>query len=174
MLINPRKAERRPWELFFIGLFYSSISILLVNWIFSQDAVLSKYSGILVVTFTVMFSMPFVYYTIKLEESKTTGENLGTFGLLKEHEHAIYAFIWLFLGFVIALSFWYVILSSTESFRAQIETYCLINRPSAFDQCVKQYGVKEVTTVPFLTNKERLFLIFTNNIYVLLFTLVFP
>ncbi len=173
MLMNPRKAERRPWELFFVGIFYASISILLVNWIFSQDAVLSRYSGILVVTFTVMFSMPFVYYTLKLEEKKTT-QGLGTLALLNEHKKAIYAFMWLFLGFVVALSFWYAVLSSTESFRAQIETYCLINRPAAFDSCVKQYGVKDVTTtIPFLTNKERLFLIFTNNIYVLLFTLIF-
>lgn len=173
MLMNPRKAERRPWELFFVGIFYASISILLVNWIFSQDAVLSRYSGILVVTFTVMFSMPFVYYTLKLEEKKTT-QGLGTLALLNEHKKAIYAFMWLFLGFVVALSFWYAILSTTESFRAQIETYCLINRPAAFDSCVKQYGVKDVTTtIPFLTNKERLFLIFTNNIYVLLFTLIF-
>ncbi len=174
MLINPRKAERRPWELFFVGAFYASISILLVNWIFSQDAVLSRYSGILVVTFTVMFSMPFIYYTIKLEEKKSTQSNLGTIGLLKEHKQAIYAFLWLFFGFVIALSFWYSILSSTQSFRAQIETYCLINRPASFDACVNQYGIKDVpTTVPFLTNKERLFLIFTNNVYVLLFTLLF-
>jgi uncharacterized membrane protein SpoIIM required for sporulation len=173
MLINPRKAERRPWELFFVGIFYASLSILLVNWIFSQDAVLSRYAGILVVTFTVMFSMPFVYYTIKLEEKKTT-TGLGTFALLREHKKAIYAFMWLFLGFVVALAFWYSILSTTTSFRAQIETYCLINRPAAFDACVNQYGVKDVTTtVPFLTNKERLFLIFTNNIYVLLFTLLF-
>ena len=70
MLINPMKAERRPWELFFVGAFYASLSILLVNWIFAQDAVLSRYSGILVVTFTVMFSMPFVYYTIRLEEKR--------------------------------------------------------------------------------------------------------
>jgi uncharacterized membrane protein SpoIIM required for sporulation len=173
MLMNPRKAERRPWELFFVGIFYASISILLVNWIFSNDAVLSQYSGILVVTFTVMFSMPFVYYTLKLEEKKTTS-GLGTLALLREHKKAIYAFMWLFLGFVVALSFWYAVLSSTESFKAQIETYCLINRPAAFEACVNQYGVKDVTTtVPFLTNKERLFLIFTNNIYVLLFTLIF-
>ncbi len=175
MLINPMKAERRPWELFFVGAFYASLSILLVNWIFAQDAVLSRYSGILVVTFTVMFSMPFVYYTIRLEEKKSVQlAGRGMLSLLKEHERAIFAFMWLFIGFVIALSFWYAMLSSTQSFRAQIETYCLINRPAAFDSCVKQYGVKDVTTtVPFLTNKERLFLIFTNNIYVLLFTLVF-
>ena len=173
MLINPRKAERKPWELFFIGLLYASLSILLVNWVFAKDAVLSKYSGILVVTFTVMFSIPFIFYTIKLEEKRSINVD-GTFKLLKEHRRAIYAFLFLFLGFVIAFSFWYSILASTQSFSAQIETYCLINRPASFDSCVKQYGINDVSTVvPFLTNKERLFLIFTNNIYVLLFTLVF-
>jgi len=173
MLINPRKAERKPWELFFVGAFYASLSILLVNWIFSQDAVLSQYSGILVVTFTVMLSIPFVYYTLKLEEKKI-GESSGTLALFKEHRKAIYAFIWLFLGFVIALSFWYIMLSSNQSFRAQIETYCLINRPSNFEACVNQYEIKDVsTTIGFLSNTERLFLIFTNNIYVLIFTLVF-
>ena len=173
MLINPRKAERRPWELFFVGIFYASISILLVNWIFANDAVLSKRAGILVVTFTVMFSIPFIYYTIRLEEKKIT-KNMGTLALLQEHKKAIYAFMWLFLGFVVAFSFWYTILPSTESFRAQIETYCLINRPANFNECVKQYGVKDVvTSTAFLSNKERLFLIFTNNMYVLLFTLLF-
>src|SRR3989304_5590633 len=120
MLISPKKAERRPIELLFVGAFYASLSILLVNWIFSQDAVLSKYSGILVVTFTVMFSMPFVYYTIKNEERKVTSEK-GTFALIKEHKNAIYAFMWLFIGFVVAFSIWYLVLSSTDSFKAQIE-----------------------------------------------------
>lgn len=173
MLINPRKAERKAWELFFVGAFYASLSILLVNWIFSQDAVLSRYSGILVVTFTVMLSMPFVYYTLKLEEKKIT-ESSGTIALLKEHKKAIYAFLWLFIGFVIALSFWYMVLSSTQGFRAQIETYCLINRPANFEACVNQYDIKESSApVGFLSNTERLFLIFTNNIYVLIFTLIF-
>jgi uncharacterized membrane protein SpoIIM required for sporulation len=173
MLINPRKAERRSWELFFVGAFYASLSILLVNWIFSQDAVLSRYSGILVVTFIVMLSIPFVYYTLKLEEKKI-GETSGTLALLKEHKKAIFAFLWLFIGFVVALSFWYIMLSSTQSFRAQIETYCLINRPANFEQCVNQYEIKDVsTTIGFLSNTERLFLIFTNNIYVLIFTLIF-
>ena len=173
MLMNPRKAERRPWELFFVGAFYASLSILLVNWIFSQDAVLSRYSGILVVTFTVMFSMPFIYYVIKLEEKKVV-PGMKTLDLLREHKKALWAFLWLFIGFVVAFSFWYIVMSSSQSFRAQIETYCLINRPSSFNECIKQYGIKDVApSVPSITDKERLFLIFTNNIYVLIFTLVF-
>src|SRR3990167_8826423 len=122
MLINPRKAERRPWEMFFIGAFYASISVLLVNWVFSQDAVLVKSSGILVVLFTVLFSLPFVYYTLRLEESKIT-KNRGSWQLLKDHRHALYAFLWLFIGFTVAFAFWYSVLPTTDSFRTQIETY---------------------------------------------------
>lgn len=173
MLINPKKAERRPWEMFFIGAFYASLSVLLVNWVFAQDAVLNQRAGVLVVLFTVLFSIPFIYYTIRLEEKKIT-KTSGSWQLLKEHRKAIYAFLWLFLGFTIAFAFWYSVLPSTQSFRAQIETYCMINRPGNFDSCVRQYGIKDSTQVtPFLTNTERLFLIFTNNMYVLLFTLVF-
>ena len=173
MLLNPRKSERHPWELFFIGAFYASLSILLVNWIFAQDAVLSKYSGILVVTFTVMFSMPFVFYTIKLEERKISYEK-GTIALIKEHKNAIYSFIWLFLGFVLAFSIWYMVLSSNQSFRAQIETYCLINRPSTLNECISQYGIKSSSAATaFATSSDRLFTIFSNNVYVLIFTLIF-
>ena len=173
MLINPKKAERRPWDLFFVGLLYASISVVLVNWIFAQDSVLVKNSGILVVLFTVMFSIPFVYYTLKLEEGKIK-KGSGSLHLLSEHRRAIYAFLWLFAGFTLAFAFWYIILPTTISFRTQIETYCMINRPANFNECVAQYGIKDTTiTTPFLTNKERLFLIFTNNMYVLIFTLIF-
>ena len=173
MIIGPKKAERQPWEMFFIGLFYASASILLVNWIFSRDAVLMKYSGVLVVTFTVMFSLPFVYYLIKLEEKKAVS-NLGAFPLLKEHRKALWAFLWLFVGFVVAYSFWYILLPTTQSFKAQVETYCAINRPAEYDGCLAQYGgAKGVQQTAFAGNKERLFLIFANNIYVLIFTMVF-
>lgn len=174
MIINPRKAERRPWELFFVGLVYASLAILLVTWIFGSDPVLSKYSGILVVTFTVMFSIPFVYYTIKLEERRIV-KGKKMIPLLHEHQKAIMAFMWLFIGFVVAFAFWYIVLDSPDNFKAQIETYCMINRPSNFDQCVSQYGVNtgKTPTTGYITNTERLFLIFSNNIYVLIFTLIF-
>ena len=173
MLISPRKAERHPIELFFVGAFYATLSVLLVDKIFSQDIVLSKYSGILVVTFTVMFSMPFIYYTIKTEERRITSER-GTIALIKEHKRAIYSFIWLFLGFVVAFSILYLLLSSNQSFRAQIETFCSINKPSNFDDCVSQYGLKGASSLDSsATSGERLFLIFSNNIYVLIFTLIF-
>lgn len=173
MLINPKKAEKRPWEMFFIGLFYSSLSVLLVKWVFEQDAVLIKHSGILVVLFTVMFSLPFMYYTLRLEENKIS-PGRGSIELLKTHRHAIYALLWLFAGFVIAFAFWNSVLLTTETSRPQIETYCMINRPGNFDECVRQFSIKDASKIaPFLTKSERLFLIFTNNMYVMMFTLVF-
>lgn len=172
MLINPKKAERRPWEMFFIGLFYASLAVLLVTWTFSQDAVLYQRAGVLVVLFTVLFSLPFIYYTIRFEETKIE-KGVGSWQLIKNHRHAIYAFLWLFVGFTIAFAVWYTLLPTTNAFREQIETYCMINRPANFDECVSQYGLKSPQLAPFMTNAERLYLIFTNNMYVLLFTLVF-
>lgn len=173
VLISPRKAEREPWELFFVGAFYASVAILLVNWIFSRDAVLVKYSGILTVTFTVMFSIPFMYYMLRYEEKKVTRDRT-MFSLLREHERAIWAFLWLFVGFVVAFAFWYHLFPTTQTYRAQIETFCAINRPEQYDGCLAQFGgAKGVQSTAFAGNKERLFLIFANNIYVLIFTLVF-
>jgi len=174
MLINPMKAEQRPWEMFFIGAFYAIVSLLLVKWIFSGDPVLSKYTGILVVTFCVMFSIPFMYFALKNEEEKDLKIS-GLMNLMKEHSKAITYFMFLFFGFVIAFSFWYIVFEDgNQNFRVQIETYCMINKPAHFDECVSEYGIKHLTkTTAFLTAQEKIVNIFANNIYVLIFTLVF-
>ncbi|MFH1359036.1 MAG: stage II sporulation protein M [archaeon] len=173
MLVNPLKAEKRPWEMFFVGAFYATIALLLTHWIFSSDPVLSKYRGILVVTFCVMFTIPFLYFAFKNEEEKDV-EIVGYFRLLKEHSKAITYLMFLFFGFIVAFSFWYIVFEDgSNSFEAQIETFCMINRPANFDQCTQEYGIVENKTTGFLTAKEKIINIFTNNIYVLIFTLIF-
>jgi len=177
MILSPRRSERRPWELFFIGLFYAALSIIMVTWIFSGDMVLSEYSGILVVTFAVMFSMPYIYYTIKYEEEKDS-QIEGSFRLLREHSKAIHAFLWLFLGFIIAFSLLYIAMGDTNNYKVQVETYCAINSPNNYDSCTTQYGVTgKITSGTHLTgNMTKMTLfggIFTNNLYVLIFTIIF-
>jgi len=174
MLINPDKAEKRPWEMFFVGAFYATVSLFLTKWIFSSDPVLSKYTGILVVTFCVMFSIPFLYFSFKREEEKDL-ESVGFFRLLEEHGRALTYLMFLFLGFIVAFSFWYIVFEDgNENFRAQIETFCLINRPTSFDQCISDYGIGHISkTTAFLTSKQKIVNIFINNIYVLIFTLIF-
>ncbi|MEK6848837.1 MAG: stage II sporulation protein M [Nanoarchaeota archaeon] len=172
-IIGAKSGERKPWELFFIGLLYAGLSFFLVRWIFGADAVLSKYSGVLMVTFTVMFSLPFVYSVLRFEEYKDT-KIQSSFRLLSEHKRAIMAFMWLFLGFVVAYALLYIIFSSAGTFSAQVETFCLINRPTDHIACAEQYGIKsKPKTTASVTGTERLFLIITNNLYVLIFTLIF-
>lgn len=172
-LINPKKAERQPWEMFFVGLLYASLSILLPYFIFGKDQVLSQYMGVLVVTFCVIFTMPFIYYTIKLEERKNIEYDEG-FRLLKEHSRAIMVFLWLFMGFVVAFSFWSMVLPSGNNLlNAQIKTYCQINQHSNYDNCLKQYGLSIPNAITGgVTSKDRFFSIFTNNVYVMIFTLI--
>ncbi|MEK6891531.1 MAG: stage II sporulation protein M [Nanoarchaeota archaeon] len=172
MILNPKRSERRPWELLFVGFFYATISILLVHWIFSGDPVLSKYSGILIVTFSVMLSMPYVYYTIKLEEYKDLHIQ-GKFRLLEEHWKAIATFLFLFIGFIIAFSSWYIILGSPDNLRAQIETYCSINYRESFSNCVTQHGITQSNVTGFSTSLSFFSSIFMNNLYVLMFAIIF-
>lgn len=102
-LLSPRKAERRPWEMFFIGLVYASIAIFISLWVFQQ------YASLVMVFFTVMASIHVIHGTLKLEEKKDLqikDERL----LIKEHGRALSFFMFLFLGFVVAFSLWYLFL----------------------------------------------------------------
>ncbi len=172
-LINPKRLNKGPWKMFFIGILYASLSLLLVSLFFEKDPVLIKYAGLMVVTFCVMFSLPFMYFIIKKEESEDEYAQ-GLRKIWATHKNAIYAFCWLFLGFVIAFSFWYIILGDSTMLNAQLETYCLINSPSNPQGCVAQYSQGTgLTPTGSATSIGRFFSILENNIYVLIFTLIF-
>jgi len=170
-IMNPKNSEKGPWKMFFVGLIYSSLSLLLVHWFFGGDAVLSEYSGMIVVVFCVMFSLPYMYYIIRREEKEDETIE-GFFGVWKAHSDAIYAFMWLFLGFVIAFSFMHIILQDQNLLNAQLETYCMINNPGNIDACVAEYSFEKMTGSA--TNPQIRFLsIIENNVYVMIFTLIF-
>ena len=171
-IINPKSAETGVWKMFFVGFLYSSLSLLLVRWFFFSDPVLVKYSGILVVLLCVMFTLHFMYYLIKNEEEKGQSAQ-GIMGVLTIHKKAIYGFVLLFLGFVIAFSFWYLILGDTTMLNAQLETYCSVNNPRNFDICVSQYSRGDGLTPTGSASSGANFLrILENNLYVLIFTLM--
>ena len=173
-LINPKRVERGPLKMLFIGMLYASLSLLLVHFFFSADQILSRYSGMIVITFCVMFSLPFMYYLIKQEEDEDEHAE-GLVGVWKIHKDAIFAFMWLFLGFIIAFSFWHIALQtffgSSNLFNAQIETYCMINSPGNIEKCVEGYSLESITGNA--ASKARFFSIIENNVYVMIFTLLF-
>ena len=172
-LINPKRAEKGPWKMFFIGLLYGSLSLLLVHFLFGSDSVLAKFSGLMVVLFCVMFSLPFMYFIIRQEEQEDE-EVDGFWKMWKTHSDAIYAFMWLFFGFLIAFSLWNVILQDPNLLNAQIETYCNINNPGDVANCVAEYSFTSSTISSGVSdNTARFFSIIGNNFGVMILTLIF-
>ncbi len=122
-IISPFKAEKRPWELFFVGIAYTSIAILLSLWVFNQ------YASLVMVFLTVMAAIPLVFSTIKWEEKKDTVMEEET-QLLKEHSKALSFLVFLFLGMTLTFTAWYVFLPpemAQNLFSIQSQTISNIN-----------------------------------------------
>jgi len=153
-IINPLKAEKEPWEMFFIGIVYSSVAILLSLWIFKQHA------SLVIVFLTVMACLPLIYNTIKLEEDK--GLKIDHEGvLLKEHSKALSFFIFLFLGITISFALWYAFLPIDivqSLFSIQAQTITDINN-RVTGNVTQQMGL--------------FFKILLNNVKVLIFCILF-
>ena len=131
-LIRPKEAEKHPWKMFFVGLVYASLSLLLVHWFFPNDPLAN---GMTVVIFCLMFSLPFMFYMIKNEERQDEDIE-GIRHVWKVHGDAIYAFMWLFLVFVIEFSFWNIVLQNPNLLNFQVETYSIITIPGNVENCI--------------------------------------
>ena len=141
-------------KIFFIGLIFSSIAVLLSLWIFRDFASLT------IVFLTVLACLPFIYSTIKAQEREDLTE-LSEPNILREHGKAITTFLFLFLGIVLSFALWYVLLppaSTSLLFKAQTDTIININQRLA----------------PNLINSlGTLSIIFFNNLKVLIFCILF-
>ncbi len=153
-LLNPLKAEGKPWEMFFIGFLYSSVGILLSMWIFRDQ------TSLIMVFLTVMACIPIVYNTMKLEESKDMSiPREGV--LIKEHNKAIVFLMFLFFGITLSFVAWYVFLPPDVigyAFDKQIATIQAINNQVA-GNAYQQFSAFSK--------------IFFNNVKVLSFSILF-
>jgi uncharacterized membrane protein SpoIIM required for sporulation len=157
--------------MFLVGLLYASLSLILVHYLFSSDPTLSKASGMIVIVFCIMFTLPYMYYLIKQEENEDE-QIEGFFRVWIIHKDAIYAFMWLFLGFVVAFVFWNIVLQDPNLLNFQIQTYCQINSPGSIEKCVESYSFSSSLTGG-ATRELRFLSILENNVYVMILTLLF-
>jgi uncharacterized membrane protein SpoIIM required for sporulation len=152
-IANPLRAERKPWELFLVGLLYASAALFLSNWIFKEHA------SLIMVFLTAMASIPLIYNTIKIEEKKDSMLDTES-KRLKEHSKALLFLCFLFMGFVVAFVLWYIILPASfvqNTFYTQTLTIRSINTKVTGDF----QGIKTFT------------IILLNNIKVLIFCILF-
>ena len=122
-LLFPLKAEKRPWEMFFLGFLYTSIGMLLSVWIFRDQA------SLIMVFMITMAALPIFYNTVKLEESKDMIIDKET-AILREHNKAISFFMYMFIGITVACALWYVLLPTStinQLFDKQTGTIQTIN-----------------------------------------------
>ena len=153
-LLNPVKAERKPWETFFIGVIYASFAIV-VSLILFRD-----HASTIIIALTAMVSVPLVYGAIKLEEKKDLTIPRESV-LIKEHGKALMVFVFLFVGFMLAFVVWFLLLPnniSIQIFDTQLATIEEINN-----------GI----TGQAISAGEAFWSIFLHNLKVLAFCLIF-
>ncbi len=159
-LISPQRAEKKPWNLFFLGMVYATLGVFLSLWVFEEQAT------IVMILLTVIAAVPLMYNTLRYEEKKDLViDDEKT--LLGEHSKALAAFMFLFFGMVVAFSLLYLILpvdTVTNLFSSQSHTISEIN-------------AKVVTGGDVISGSaysEGLLLrIFSNNVKVMLFCVFF-
>src|SRR3989344_4642185 len=105
-LLHPLKAERNPWEMFFIGFLYTSIGVFISLWVFRDQA------SLVMVFMITMAALPIFYNTTKLEESKDMIMDKET-SILREHNKAVSFFMYMFVGITLACAVWYVLLPTS-------------------------------------------------------------
>lgn len=172
-MMNPKNTDKGAWKMLIVGIVYGSLALLLTHWFFSGDPALSNASGMIVVTFTIMFTLPYMYFIIRKEEEEDETVE-GFFSVWQIHKDAIYALMWLFLGLVIAFSFWHIVLQDSNLLNFQVDTYCRINSPYDVEGCVQQYTFPQgKVTGGVVSGFDRAISILENNIYVMIFTLIF-
>ncbi|MDP6642272.1 MAG: stage II sporulation protein M [Candidatus Nanoarchaeia archaeon] len=157
-LIGPVKAEKKFWELFFFGVLYSSIAVILALWIFKDQ------SSLIVVFLTVLATVPLMYRTIKFEEKKDL-KIQNEVSLLKAHSRALAFFMFLFMGITIAFSLWYTFLPEelvNTLFSTQVKTIESINAQ------ILRTGISSLTIA-----QDFYMQILSNNFKVLLFSIFF-
>ena len=153
-LIKPKLAESRPSKMFFYGLLYASIAVILSLWIFQDQA------SMIMVFLTVLACVPLVYRALIMEEKKDLQIKTEV-RILQEHGKLLKFLMYLFLGFVIAFSVWFIVLpgSMVQSlFSTQLHTISAINNQ---------------VTANATNNTSFLGAIVLNNMKVLFFCLFF-
>jgi uncharacterized membrane protein SpoIIM required for sporulation len=174
LLIFPKEGQKKPWRLFLVGLLYASLAYLLVHFIFASDVVLSRYSGLLVPVFTALFSIIFVHYSMRLDEEENLADkDEDDIKSIMQDWKILSMFLYLFLGFIVAFSFWQIIFSAGTTMNAQIETYCVIKNPIHYENCLNQYNAKGMIEGIDVTPQGSFSGIFMNNIIVLLIIFIF-
>jgi uncharacterized membrane protein SpoIIM required for sporulation len=138
ILVNPKKAENKPWHIVFVSFVYSFIAIFFAHSMFPNE------SSILSIAFITIIFVPFFQRLFSIEEKKEcmAARHMLKGNLLTRHKQIIYVFSAFFLGVVISMSFIFIFLPQfNDVFNVQAQT-------------MKSLGYGETGTTAQLTDAE--------------------
>ena len=152
-LLGVKEAEKKPFYVFLLGMLYASVAVFLSLWIFRTEA------SLILVFLMVLASLPLVYKTTNFEARKSY--ELTENNLPRAHLDALKVFMYLFIGFTLAMALWYIFLPAdtvNDLFASQMSTIKTINSNDA---------TGNVTAWTFLST------ILMNNLKVLVLCMLF-
>lgn len=158
-ILDPIKAEKRPHMMAVLGFVLTLLATLIGHNFFPDHA------SLVIVAFIAIGSTPIMYRIIKYEEQKDL-QGLPERSLLREHWKALKAFMFLFLGIVLATTLLYAVLplgTETKIFELQHEEFKEISGMTG----------KVTLSATAETPTQRFSKIFFNNLTVLLIAIVF-
>jgi len=153
LLFNTQKAEKKPFEIAILAIFYSSLSVLLGLWVFGLSTSLA------IVFLSTLSCTYIIQNAIKIEEKKEKDYNSEKW-ILKQHKGIVILILALFLGFVISFSLWSIFLEGS-SFGEVFE--------------LQQVSVEQIKSITgnIVDVKSSFSKIFINNFNIILISLIF-
>lgn len=121
-IISPQTAERNPWDMLLLGFVISTLAIWFGFWI---SGLLDAPASILTLAIIVITLAPLIYRILSIEEYEEEKAALcekregwkwrDILCIIGRHENAIAVYSFLFIGLVISMSFWFVVLPNETS-----------------------------------------------------------
>lgn len=99
-ITNPFKAKKHPLSLILIGALFAIIAIIFSLWVFKSEA------SMVMILLVVIMCVPLMYATNYIEEEQD--EKGDEVSALKEHGKAILFLTFLFIGFIIGFTLFYI------------------------------------------------------------------
>lgn len=152
-IFNPFKVKNKPIEMFFAGFLFTIVGLGLSYVVFRE------YTGLLALFLIVIACIPLLYKII-VDEEELNLKGFNEFKILKEHSKIVVSLMFLFFGISAAMFLAYVFLPNTISsiiFSLQEDAIVQVNTNLQGNVVSSSFFLK----------------VFTNNIKVLFFCLVF-
>lgn len=120
-------AEKKPWHVFIYSIMATTVSLFLASYIFPSQI------SITFLFLVTIASFPMIYNVLNDEETLDEDYERIDIGFFRIHKKAFDIYAFLFLGILVATSFWYSVLPSEfvkDAFSEQIKTLSSIRGDS--------------------------------------------